>query len=308
MVKNDALRYSWCVEREASISYREFAATYMHPRRPVILTDATAGWPALSKWTPEFFRSVFGSKCIPISTREFSIPLTLSKFLAPGRTLPSTSFHPLYLRNVHIVEHFPELVPDFKISLFFKPNWLNRSPLSWFIPSYWRYWAELFIGDAGASFPAVHFDFAMTHAWIAQIYGKKQLWLVSPDQTDLIYVDPAHSNRSLVNSLGAPDLERFPKLAGVRVLTCILEPGEKIFIPAGWWHTAKCLDLSISLSGNFVNCSNFNDFKRHFTIPAFGRTKGKIPILVNRGLLWLHGVINRLWDFIDFRFLHNQGA
>jgi hypothetical protein len=37
---------------------------YTPPMRPAILTDATTRWPALRRWTPEFFRERYGS--IPV--------------------------------------------------------------------------------------------------------------------------------------------------------------------------------------------------------------------------------------------------
>jgi ribosomal protein L16 Arg81 hydroxylase len=37
-------------------------------------------------------------------------------------------------------------------------------------------------------------------------------------------------------------------MKGVAILDTVLEPGEFIFIPIGWWHWVKSLDVSISLS------------------------------------------------------------
>jgi hypothetical protein len=35
-----------------------------------------------------------------------------------------------------------------------------------------------------------------------------------------------------------------------------LEPGQIVFIPAGWWHQVTSLDDSLSLVSNLVNGSN----------------------------------------------------
>jgi mannose-6-phosphate isomerase-like protein (cupin superfamily) len=37
-------------------------------------------------------------------------------------------------------------------------------------------------------------------------------------------------------------------MRGVPVIDIVLEPGECVFLPLGWWHWVKSLDVSISLS------------------------------------------------------------
>ncbi len=44
-------------------------------------------------------------------------------------------------------------------------------------------------------------------------------------------------------------------MRSVPVLTTVVEPGELLFIPVGWWHAVRSLDVSMSLS--FTNfCFN----------------------------------------------------
>lgn len=45
-----------------------------------------------------------------------------------------------------------------------------------------------------------------------------------------------------------PDLEKFPKFAEAPFLSCILSPGELLFIPVKYWHYVRALDLSFSVS------------------------------------------------------------
>ncbi|XP_058425792.1 bifunctional peptidase and arginyl-hydroxylase JMJD5 isoform X4 [Diceros bicornis minor] len=45
-----------------------------------------------------------------------------------------------------------------------------------------------------------------------------------------------------------PDLEKFPKFAEAPFLSCVLSPGEILFIPVKYWHYVRALDLSFSVS------------------------------------------------------------
>jgi hypothetical protein len=37
-------------------------------------------------------------------------------------------------------------------------------------------------------------------------------------------------------------------------------PCETLFVPSGWWHTARILEPSITVSANAVNASNWEGF------------------------------------------------
>lgn len=45
-----------------------------------------------------------------------------------------------------------------------------------------------------------------------------------------------------------PDLEKFPKFAKAPFVSCVLSPGEILFIPVKYWHYVRALDLSFSVS------------------------------------------------------------
>jgi hypothetical protein len=48
---------------------------------------------------------------------------------------------------------------------------------------------------------------------------------------------------------GAPGLvERFPALEGLNVHQVMLDPGDALFIPLGWWHQVTALDFSVTLT------------------------------------------------------------
>ena len=65
---------------------------------------------------------------------------------------------------------------------------------------------EIYIGGQGGSFPVVHYDGAGTHAFLMQIYGRKQFILYSPYEEPFLYPSPKKINVSLINSVDTPDL------------------------------------------------------------------------------------------------------
>jgi len=62
----------------------------------------------------------------------------------------------------------------------------------------------------------------------------------------------------------SPDAERFPRIVEARAHEILLEPGEILFVPVGWWHQVKALDFSVTLT--FTNFRWPND--AHADYPA----------------------------------------
>ncbi len=42
--------------------------------------------------------------------------------------------------------------------------------------------------------------------------------------------------------------KQFPMFAGAEYVEAVLEPGEILYIPKGWWHYIRSLDVSASVS------------------------------------------------------------
>jgi len=259
------------IERRAHLSPEEFRRTYQSPGRPVVITDALRSWKALGRWTPEFFRDQFGDRLVTIDGRQ----LTLGEFIP--EVLSSTPERPApYFRNQDFAAIFPELVPEIQpLPPYLSPNWLRRK----FGPAEASILercgtAEIYIGGAGRKFPVVHFDYLYTHAFLMQLYGRKQYFLSGPDQTPYLYPDPSDPNRSRIDDVEDPDLEKFPLFAQAETYSLTLEPGETLFVPSGWWHTVRLLSPSITLSVNTANRSNWRRVREDFCrLHAHGRRR-----------------------------------
>jgi ribosomal protein L16 Arg81 hydroxylase len=59
-----------------------------------------------------------------------------------------------------------------------------------------------------------------------------------------------------------PDLAAHPKFTDVVQKRVDLQPGDALFLPGGWWHHVRALDVSISLAfTNFVRPNAFTWYK-----------------------------------------------
>jgi hypothetical protein len=106
----------------------------------------------------------------------------------------------------------------------------------------------------------MHYDYMGLHAYINQLYGEKEFTVIPPDQTPFVYQDPNNPWVSLIDNQHDPDLEKFPLWKNVTPLKFVVGPGETMFIPNGWWHTARSVTPTISVALDVLNASNWGRF------------------------------------------------
>src|ERR1700756_642454 len=76
------------IDRRHQLLYEEFAEEYLFPNRPVIISGAIDGWRALDNWTPEYFKTKYGSLNVCIDGKNY----TMADFI--DRVTSSTSANP----------------------------------------------------------------------------------------------------------------------------------------------------------------------------------------------------------------------
>jgi histone arginine demethylase JMJD6 len=262
------------IERQNNLSYAEFARNYLYPLKPVIVTDVLNKWPALKRWTPRFFSKEFGAMRFQINGGEYgqmafnakeALEYTMAEFIELVEASSEEKPAP-YFRNKIFYDLFPTLKQDIEpLPVYLFPNWLSDHYLVRHVADVLNRGAaiELFIGGKGAAFPVLHYDGAANHAFLMQIYGRKEYILYPPEQEQFLYPARHKVNHSLINSLEKPDLKRFPLFAKAVPTRFFLEPGELLFVPSHWWHTAKILSPSITISVNVLNQSNWQELIDH---------------------------------------------
>jgi hypothetical protein len=240
----------------ADLPYQEFFRQYVTVNRPVIIEGAVPQWRALRTWNPEFFKSNFGSKQVAVT---YGVSQRLGDVI--DAVMASTVERPgPYLHRVIIHQDMPELLPDLTPENVYGFPGRYASPL---MPHRFRRpdgYLKLLIGGAGGKFPLMHFDSDNANAAITEIFGDKEFVLFSPQDTRFVYPSSEGSNASLVDNLEQPDWERFPLLRKATEYRGTIRPGETIFVPAGWWHSARVINTSISVCLNMLHAPNWRGF------------------------------------------------
>jgi Cupin-like domain len=240
------------VPMRTGVSRAEFLTHYYAANRPVILTDLTDGWPARTLWTPAYLRERCGDASVEVMTdRETDDDYELNserhrrsmRFAEyVDRIEASGTSNDIYLvANNHFFERpgVSTLWNDFTLPDYLDPHDVDGTVFFWFGP--------------GGTITPLHHDIA--NVLFVQVYGRKRITLIPALQTHRVYndigvfshVDPDH-----------PDEDAYPQFAGVTKADVVLEPGESLFIPVGWWHRVEALDVSISLS--FTNFAFPNSY------------------------------------------------
>ena len=248
----------------SQLPYAAFLRRYVRANRPVLIEGAVTQWAALKTWTPEHFKTHYGDHEVAIS---YSKTMRMADFV--DAVLASTPSNPgPYMYRLFLHEQLPELLPDLIPQNVYGYPRRHVSPL---MPERWRRpdgFLKLLMGGPGSKFPIMHFDAENAHAQITEIYGDKEFVLFSPEDTPYMYPSPVRPNLSLVDQPYPPNLEKFPLLSEARPWRTVLHPGDMIFVPSGWWHTARPLTPSISVCTAILDESNWNGFCREITASA----------------------------------------
>jgi hypothetical protein len=246
------------IPRRQGGSPAAFLDEYASRSRAVILTDAITGWPALRRWSLDFFEQRYGDRMVG---NESAVERTklgegirrIRDSLVSGQPAP-------YLHQIPIPRQLPELHADISPPI----PYVTRDRMgSRLMPRAFRFVQgniELFIGGPRAGFSLLHYDLYHQHAFIAQVVGEKHFRVFSPRDSAYVYPDAQHPHTSRVTNAFEPDLAKFPEMARATPIDFVLRPGEVLFVPAGWWHVTRMSEVTISVAWNTLDQHNWPGF------------------------------------------------
>src|SRR5215831_5842587 len=233
------------VDRVDSISNEDFQRYYYKPMKPLIFRNLSKDWPAYNKWNWEYFKEIVGDKKVALYNNVKSdayTPInTADDYKTFGEYVDMISAGPagwrIFLFN--IFDHAPQLTNDFTWPDHMMKGFVKKYPM-------------LFVGGA-TSITHMHFDIDMSHILHTQFHGRKKVLLFPYQEQYKLYRKPFEvlsladfSHYSDGN--GSPDYDQFPALKLAQGYEVVLEHGDTLFMPAGYWHHMEYIDSGFAMS------------------------------------------------------------
>lgn len=212
------------------------------PQKPVIIENLAPQWLAFTKWTWDYFKEIAGTVEVPVYNNSRAGAKVLvnggddvmqfGTYLDMIRNGPSE--WRIFLFN--LFKQAPFLKEDFEFPVHLLKGFLKSYPM-------------LFVGGAG-SVAHMHYDIDLAHIFHTQFIGRKRILLLENSQAPLIYKMPGtvESAAGFLNWTEGLDLEKFPALAYASGYTAVLNHGDTLFMPSGYWHHMEYLDSGYAMS------------------------------------------------------------
>ncbi|MGK6320244.1 cupin-like domain-containing protein [Sphingomonas sp. DT-204] len=240
------------IDRRHRLGREAFLRDYYSANRPVVITGRIEDWPAM-RWTPEDLAARFADRLVQVQTKRTGPLPYESEVRRHHEVMRFADFMRHVLDEGESNETYMtanngsanmSVLPELWDDIVQIPEYLDsRDPAN--RGFFW-------IGPTGTITPTHH---DLTNNFMAQILGRKRVHLVDGLDIARMY------NRLHVYSevdLETIDYARFPLMRDVEVLQYDLQPGELLFLPVGWWHQVRALDVSVTVT--FTNFLFDNDF------------------------------------------------
>ena len=234
-----------------SIDRDVFRKKYFEPQVPLIIKDLAKQWPAYTKWNWDYFKFVVGDKKVGIYNNVKSDAYTpINKadgYTTFGEYIDMIKAGPaawrIFLFN--IFTHAPQLKDDFSFPEDLMRGFVKKFPM-------------LFVGGKG-SITHMHFDIDLSHIIHTQFCGRKRVLLFPFEEQYKLYRKPFEvlslADFSNYYDAGKSKLnfEHFPAVKEAKGYEVILEHGDTLFMPGGYWHHMEYLDSGFAMSLRALN-------------------------------------------------------
>lgn len=227
------------IDRVETLAKEEFLTHYFKPQKPLIIERLIEDWPACSRWNLDYMAKIAGDVVVslyddrPVDYQDgFNEPhakMKMSDYIDLLKREPTK--YRIFLWNM--LKEVPELQQDFKwpdLGL----RLLQELPM-------------MFFGGKD-SHTFMHYDIDLANVFHCHFQGRKQVILFDQTQSDYLYKIP-HSliTREDIDFVN-PDYGKWPALTRARGFTGVLDHGNVLYMPEGYWHYMRYLTPGFSLS------------------------------------------------------------
>lgn len=234
------------VDKVNDISPEDFKKNYYDTGKPVVLRNLAKQWPAYDKWTWAYFKEVAGDKKIAIYNNVKSDAYTpinkADDYTTFGEYIDMISKGPAEWRIFffNIFAHAPQLKEDFTWPEDYVKGFLKSLP-------------SLFAGGQG-SITHMHFDIDLPNIVHTQFIGKKRVLLFPNEEQYKLYRKPfevlslADFSNYYDPEKSKIDTAKFPAVQLAKGYDVIIEHGDTLFMPSGYWHHMEYLESGFAMS------------------------------------------------------------
>lgn len=228
------------------ISPLDFKQQYYFPQKPLVIKNLAKSWPAYEKWNWAYFKERVGKQEVALYNNVKSdayTPInTADDYKTFGEYIDMISKGPagwrIFLFN--IFDHAPELTKDFTWPEHLMKGFVKKYPM-------------LFTGGQ-TSITHMHFDIDVSHILHTQFAGRKRVLLFPHEEQHKLYRKPfevltlADFSNYYDEQNSKLDYQKFPALTKAKGYEVILNHGDTLFMPAGYWHHMEYLDSGFAMS------------------------------------------------------------
>lgn len=227
------------IDRVSTISKEDFVENYLKKQKPLVIEKLTEDWPAYEKWHLNYMKNLAGEKIVPLyddrpvthkdGFNQAHAQMKMSDYIDLLQQKPTN--YRIFLYN--LMKEVPSLQNDFRwpqlgIKL------VKQLPM-------------LFFGGENSKV-FMHYDIDLSNILHFQFHGKKQCMLFDPDQTPYLYKIPHSLIVREDIDFDRPNFEKWPALRNATGYITVLNHGEMLYMPEGYWHYMKYITPGFSMS------------------------------------------------------------
>ena len=251
-------------------------------QQPVVLKKCVENWKPCKLWTPDYVKvalqEAFDSLEVleALDDEQFidNVDFTVRRNILPGTFIDqvfkeegdvisdeadenkgaNAGKKRLYLRTMTMPDVLykdiatPDQIESLKCKIYQKADSVDKFARKVFKQETMQLW----IGTKGNITP-LHFD--RNHGLLVQIMGDKQVVLFSHEHTSSLYPFPSYSEKSHLSRINFRNmkdeselLDSYPKFCRAEPYSCVIYPGDILYIPPFWWHDVTSRDNCISVT------------------------------------------------------------
>lgn len=217
----------------------DFERQYLRTKTPVIIKGVTKNTAAEEKWSLDYFKNTMGEVLLDVydngnknaAASAYTQADLKMKFRDYLEIIEKNEHTDLRIFLCNLFKYNPQLRKDFPCPTIFKGLLDHKG--------------YMFFGGKDTTV-RIHYDIDMSNVLHTHFGGRKRVLLFAPEYSKLLYRLPFNTY-SLAN-FDNPDYSKYPALKHVKGYEFVLEHGDSLFMPSGYWHYMTYLEGSFSVS------------------------------------------------------------